>query len=327
MERPCVLEEGEKLNGLPRASLIGASPAMETVKVVAQTVAPRLCTVMILGETGTGKEMVARYLHAHSDRSDGPFVPVDCSALSDTLFESEMFGHTRGAFTGAIRDSLGFIRAANGGTLFLDEIAELSLPLQAKLLRVIQERAVVPVGEAKAEEIDVRILAATHRDLAAMVRTGEFRQDLYFRLNVVLINLSPLRERREDILPLANHFLDKQARLYDEPQRRLTRAAAEALKQHAWPGNVRELANVIESAHVLARNEMIELHDLPHRFQATNPGATPPDPDLCLATVERRTIMEALKRTNNCKAAASRLLGINVQRLNRRIDRLKIPLA
>jgi transcriptional regulator with PAS, ATPase and Fis domain len=306
--------------------LVGNSSAMTAVKAVAETVARRQCTVMILGETGTGKEMIARYIHAHSDRAEGTFIPVDCSAITDTLFESQMFGHVAGAFTGAVRESLGFVRAANGGTLFLDEIGELSLPLQAKLLRVIQERCVVPVGEAHPQPVDVRILAATHRDLAAMVREGTFRQDLYFRLNVVVITLPSLRERREDILPLANHFLQLQADLYEEPKRRLSEDAATALLRFSWPGNVRGLANAMESAHVLARRETIQVSDLPARVLAAVTSAHTVS-DLCLVDVERRTIAEALRRTNYCKAQACRLLGINIQRLNRRISRLKIAVA
>jgi transcriptional regulator with PAS, ATPase and Fis domain len=307
-------------------TLVGQSAAMTAIKSVAATVANRHCTVMILGETGTGKEMVARYIHARSDRRDAPLIPVDCSALSDGLFESQMFGHVRGAFTGAVGESLGFVRAANGGTLFLDEIGELPLPLQAKLLRVIQERAVVPVGDAIAKPVDVRIIAATHRDLAAMVREGTFREDLYYRLNVVVTNLPPLRERTDDILALADHFLQLQAALYDEPKRQLGDEAAAAVLRHTWPGNVRELANAMESAHVLATDDVIKLADLPIRLQSTRTSAADAASDLCLEDVERRTISEALRRTQFSKAAASRLLGINVQRLNRRIDRLNISL-
>ena len=304
-------------------ALVGRSAAMESIKSVASTVAPRHCTVMILGETGAGKEMVARYIHSKSDRCDAPLIPVDCSALSESLFESQMFGHVQGAFTGAVRESLGFVRAAEGGTLFLDEVGELPLALQAKLLRVIQERCVTPVGDTRPVPVDVRIVAATHRDLAAMVREGTFREDLYFRLNVVVTTLPPLRERVEDILPLATHFLQKQAELYDEPMRELSPEAARALEQYPWPGNVRELANAMESAHVLARGEVIELADLPVRFQSSQPAAAGA-PELCLTELERRTIAEALRRTDYCKAKASRMLGINIQRLNRRIERLKI---
>lgn len=311
-------------------SLVGNSPAMDSIKSVAAMVAKRLSTVMVLGETGTGKEMVARYIHAHSDRADAPFIPVDCSALSDNLFESQMFGHIRGAFTGAVNDSLGFVRSASGGTLFLDEIGELPLPQQAKLLRVIQERCVVPVGAAQPEPVDVRIIAATHRDLAAMVKAGTFREDLYFRLNVVTTNLPPLRERTDDVLPLAHHFLRLQAELYDEPCRNISPEAAAALAAYHWPGNVRELANVMESVHVLAQGNVIQFVDLPVRVRGARPAMVASTSnnasDLCLENVEKRTIEEALRRTNHCKAAASRLLGINIQRLNRRIAKLSISL-
>jgi two-component system NtrC family response regulator len=305
-------------------NLIGNSLAMSELKSVAATIAARQCTVMILGETGTGKEMVARYLHANSERAAAPFIPVDCSVLSDALFASEMFGHVRGAFTGAMRDSLGFVRSADGGTLFLDEIGELTPPLQAKLLRVIQERCVVPVGESQPQPVNFRLIVATHRDLSAMVREGAFRQDLYFRLNVMVTTLPPLRERLEDILPLANHFLQAQADLYGEARRQLSNDAAATLLRYSWPGNVRELANAMESAHVLAQGPQIEPSDLPIRVQTPVPD-TDTTPQLCLADVERRTIAEALRRTDYCKAAASRLLGINIQRLNRRIQRLSIP--
>jgi two-component system response regulator PilR (NtrC family) len=297
---------------------------MTAIKAVTQTIARRHCTVMILGETGTGKEMVARHIHAESDRVHAPFIPVDCSALSDTLFESQMFGHAAGSFTGALGESLGFIRAADGGTLFLDEIGELPLPMQAKLLRVIQERCVVPVGEAHPRPVDIRIIVATHRDLAEMVRKGTFRQDLFFRLNIVVTTLSPLRERVDDISPLADHLLQAQADIYEEPRRYLSEAALHTLMQYSWPGNVRELANAMEAAHALARGERIEPWDLPISVRLALQAAEPTS-DLCLADVERRTIIEALRRTKHCKAAASRLLGINIQRLNRRMNALDIP--
>ncbi len=321
--KPCTSDSTGIDDRFSNVTLVGESAALESIKSVAETVADRHCTVMILGETGTGKELLARYLHSRSGRRNAPFIPVDCSALSETLFESEMFGHVRGAFTGAVRDSLGFIRAAEGGTLFLDEIGELPSAMQSKLLRVIQERCVVPVGDTVARPVNVRIVAATHRDLQSMVRRGEFREDLFFRLNVVVMTLPPLRERREDVVPLAAHFLQLQADLYDEPRRRLSPAAAELLCRYSWPGNIRELANVMESTHVMANGEMIEPAALPRQLLPSR-APEPVVSDLCLRDVERRTIVEALRRTNNCKAAASRLLGINVQRLNRRIAKLQI---
>jgi transcriptional regulator with PAS, ATPase and Fis domain len=308
----------------PGDALIGASPSFAAARHTATHVAGRHSTVLILGETGTGKEVMARLIHARSPRAAKPFIPVDCSSLSDTLFESELFGHVRGAFTGASRDSLGFIRAADGGTLFLDEIGELSAATQAKLLRVLQERRVVPVGETRGRPVDIRVVAATHRDLPTMVRAGAFRQDLFFRLNVVTLRLPPLRERAEDILPLARHFLATQAELYDEPVKQIAPDAAAALRAHDWPGNVREVANVMEQAHVLAISPFVELADLPPHFSQQSELRNVVS-DLRLENVERRAILEALRRTDFCKAAAARLLGLNIQRLNRRIVRLGIP--
>src|SRR5271163_2770147 len=188
---------------LSASQFVGDSPSVAGLKQTALDLAPRRSTVMVLGETGSGKEMLARFIHSNSPRANKPFIPVDCSSLSDTLFESELFGHVKGAFTGASRDTLGFIRAADGGTLFLDEIGELSLHLQSKLLRVLQEKVVVPVGDTKPRPVDIRVVTATNRDLEAMVRQGTFRQDLFFRLNVVVLKTPPLRERAADVLPLA----------------------------------------------------------------------------------------------------------------------------
>jgi len=328
------LHHEEQLDSLPTAvtatdSLVGESLGMRSLKEIARGISPRRSTVMLLGETGSGKEMFARFIHQSSRRVTKPFIPVDCSSLSDTLFESELFGHVKGAFTGANRDSLGFIRAADGGTLFLDEIGELSLPLQAKLLRVVQERAVVPVGDTRPRPVDIRVVVATHRNLEEMVRRGEFRQDLYFRLNVVVLRIPPLRQRREDVVPLASFFLKTQAELYGETPKTLSPEVSAVLESYQWPGNVRELANVMEHAHVLAQSGNVQISDLPPRlqqasqFDPTAPAAQAVE--LSLLDVERRTIAEAMKRVKGNKAAASRLLGINIQRLNRRIEKLGIP--
>lgn len=309
--------------------LIGRSAAMVAVRDVATDVACRRSTVMILGETGSGKEMVARHIHAHSHKAKGPFIPVDCTTLADGLFESEMFGHVRGAFTGAIRDSLGIIRSAHGGTLFLDELGELSLTMQAKLLRVLQERRVTPVGDRKAHVVDIRVLCATNRDLYAMVQAGTFREDLYYRLNVVVVQVPPLRARIDDVPPLAQHFLQMQADLYDEPVKTLAADALDVLTSHAWPGNVRELANVMEQAHVLSRGETITAADLPPRIQQQHvpAGRSRLQNVLHLPTIERQTIREALRQCRNNKAAASRLLGMNIQKLNRRIRSLGVDVS
>src|SRR6476659_7551043 len=213
-----------------------------------ELIAPRSATVLIEGETGVGKEVAARRIHALSPRAGQSFVPVDCTVFSTELMESQLFGHVKGAFTGAVAAALGFVRCADRGTLFLDEIGELPLAVQAKLLRCIQERTVVPVGGVEPIPVDLRIIAATHRDLAAMVREGRFRQDLYFRLNVVRLKIPPLRERRDEILPLARHFVDDIACAYDEPLKVLSPSAEDALIRYEWPGNVRELRNAIERA-------------------------------------------------------------------------------
>jgi two-component system response regulator HydG len=306
--------------------LVGDSPAMTSLKKVAADIAARRSTVMVLGETGSGKEMLARHIHQNSNRSNKPFIAVDCSSLSDTLFESELFGHVKGAFTGANRDSVGFIRAADGGTLFLDEIGELSLQLQSKLLRVLQEKCVVPVGDFRPRPVDIRVITATNRPLEAMVREGRFRQVLYFRLNVVVLKLPALRERVDDIVPLARHFLKTQADLYGESFKSISTEVGHLLQKYAWPGNVRELANVMEHAHVIAHGESVEIADLPPRLQPNTPESAAQNEEMSLQDIERCTITRALKRCNFNKAAASRLLGINIQRLNRRITRLGIEI-
>ena len=277
--------------------LVGDSPAMRHLCKMACEVAKRRSTVIVLGETGTGKELLARYIHQRSDRADRPFVPVDCASLPEPLFESQLFGHAKGAFTGASRDALGAIRSANHGTLFLDEVGELNLNVQAKLLRALQERAVVPVGESTPRPVDIRVISATHRDLQAMVRSGEFRQDLFFRLHVIVLMMPALRDRREDVLALCNHFLGIQAEIYGEERKSLSDDAADALQAYPWPGNIRELGNAMEQAHVLAVGDVIGLTDLPAHIAA--PVELPissespklksdGDNDLCMADVERR---------------------------------------
>ncbi len=253
---------------MPDQVFIGHSPAIQRLTAIASRAAALNSTVIISGETGTGKETFARLIHALSPRAAHPLIPVDCTALPETLFESELFGHLKGAFTGAHRDSLGYIRAAHLGTLFLDEVGELGLGLQAKLLRVLQERRVTPVGASVSLPVDVRVICATNLDLSAMVAAGTFRQDLFYRLAVVPLELPPLRARAQDIIPLAEHWLTKLAETYGSIPKQLSLPVADALLKYSWPGNIRELHNVIEHAHVLNDGPTIELSDLPARMWA-----------------------------------------------------------
>jgi DNA-binding NtrC family response regulator len=251
---------------------------------------------------------------------------VDCTTLRETLLESQLFGHVKGAFTGADTATIGFFRAADGGTLFLDEIGEMDLPAQAKLLRCIQDRAVVPLGGVEPIPVDVRIIAATHRDLKAMVSRGAFRQDLYYRLNVVRLTVPALRERPTDIGQLAEHFLVTYARLEDEAPKRIAPAAIRALEQHDWKGNVRELANVIEQAHVLSSGREIAVDDLPEeiRLAAAAPIAGESDEVLPLATVERMLVARALRVANGNQSQAARMLEIDRRRLYRKVRQHKL---
>jgi len=307
---------------LPRQEMIGGSPAFQSVLETIRIVAGRTCCVIIQGQTGTGKEMAARQIHALSERADKVFIPVDCTALSGTLFESQLFGHVKGAFTGAVCDTLGFFRAADGGTIFLDEIGEMEMDLQAKLLRVLQDGRVTPVGSTVSHPVDVRVLCATHRDLKQMVQKGTFRADLYFRLNVYKIELPPLRERKSDIRNLAEYFLRKQAELYQEPLRRLSEEAAAILEAYHWPGNVRELANAMEHAHIASRNLIIEPADLPMDILEgdllTETGGE--DEFYPFRQIQKRMIALALKKSRGRKMAAARLLGIDHRKLARLVE-------
>ncbi|MHC4458334.1 MAG: sigma 54-interacting transcriptional regulator, partial [Planctomycetota bacterium] len=229
----------------PNNNFVGKSPALNSIREMIKAVATRKCPIIITGETGVGKEMVARQIHAASDRAKKVFVPVDCTTLTGQLFESQLFGHIRGAFTGAVDSTLGFFRAADGGIIFLDEISEIPLELQAKLLRVLQYHAVTPLGATKSYSIDVRVLCATNRNLRELVKEEAFRSDLYYRLNVVNLEVPPLRQRKEDILPLARYFLANQAIFYGEEEKVLSQEVKKLLLSYSWPGNIRELANAI----------------------------------------------------------------------------------
>jgi DNA-binding NtrC family response regulator len=300
--------------------MVGQSPAMQQLRATCQLASEHTCTVLIHGESGTGKEMIARTIHAAGARAARPFIAVDCTNLRDSLLESQLFGHVKGAFTGADQATIGLFRAAHGGTLFLDEIGELDLAIQARLLRCIQERTVLPLGGTEPIPVDVRLLAATHRDLKGMVRARTFREDLYYRLDVLRLVAPPLRERKDDILPLADHFL---ARLCAEnacPIRMLSDEAAAALRQYAWPGNVRELANAIEHAFVLTRGPVVGVEALPEHIRPRREAGEVEAEIPTLAAAERRLIEKALIATEGNQARAAAILQIDRRRLYRKIE-------
>jgi two-component system NtrC family response regulator len=287
---------------------------MQEVLSLVKRVAPSDATVLIRGESGTGKELIARAIHHASPRAAGPLVKVNCAALPESLLESELFGHEKGAFTGATATRKGRFELAHGGSLFLDEIGDLPLHLQVKLLRVLQEREFERVGSSRPVTVDVRLLAATHRDLEALVREGRFRDDLYYRINVVTIALPALRERRLDLPLLIDHFLRTLAAKNGKAIRGLTREAREALLRYDYPGNVRELENVIERAVVLTRDEVIALGDLPLTLQDPSPEPEPGTNGGLFAAVEgleRRMILEALGRAGGVQTRAAERLGIS----------------
>ena len=308
----------------------GQATMMDAVRDRLSVVAQRDCTVLIWGETGVGKEVAARNIHADSGRAAYPFVPVDCTTLQDTLFESQLFGHTKGAFTGAERATLGFFRASDGGTLFLDEIGELPLGLQAKLLRVIQDRAVTPLGSTESVPVDVRIVAATNRDLSAQVKAGEFREDLYFRLNVVQIEVPPLRMRPEEVIPLAELFLEQQAEFYEESPKRLTTDAQDLMLAYPWPGNVRELVNAVEHVVALCSGRVIQPSDLPDAIRRHGAEARPTYVSVdggaipTLEEAEKSLVARALRATEGNKSQAARLLRIERRRLYRMVKRFSL---
>ena len=301
--------------------LIGTSAPMERVKEIIGKVAVTDSPVLIEGESGTGKELVAAAIHRLSSRAKRPFIPVNCSAIPQDLLESEFFGHVRGAFSGAVADALGLFRGADEGTIFLDEIAELSPALQVKLLRVLQEMQVRPVGSTKAHPVDVRVIAATNRDLERAMTEGSFRQDLFYRLNVVRITLPPLRERRDDIQALVSHFLRRFNRRFHRDVRGIAPDALAALTAYTFPGNVRELENLIERAYAMGAREQIQLADLPtlSKAAAAAPPVTSPDTVPALGDVERELILKALAVFKDDKEAAAKALGISRRTIYRRL--------
>ena len=310
--------------------LVGRSEPMRRVLDQVRKVAATGATVLVLGESGTGKELVARAIHDASPRRDQPFVSISCAAIPETLLESELFGHEKGAFTGAIRRKLGRFELANGGTLFLDEVGEIPAPVQVKLLRVLQERQFERVGGEETVEVDVRVVSATNRDLAQMVRDGRFREDLFYRLNVVPIALPPLRDRPGDVEALATHFVAKQAPRMGRAVKGISPEALELLRRHRWPGNVRELENVIEQALVFAEGELVSPDDLPEGLRRASPAPALPVPtgDRSLTEIledlERQLILAAYEKARHVKAETARLLGIKPSALYYKLEKYGI---
>ena len=312
------------------AQLLGKSKAMQKVFEVIGKIHSARTSVLITGESGTGKELVARALHTEGNRAGGRFVAVNCGAIPDELMESELFGHVRGAFTGAVADRLGLFREADGGTLFLDEIGELSLGLQVKLLRALQERKVKPVGATGELDVDVRVVAATNRELEEEVARGGFRQDLYYRLNVIELRIPPLRQRREDIPLLVEHFLRRHGRDAGRPALTVSPAALARLEEYDFPGNVRELENLIERAVALAGSDEIGVDDLPRLKPAGNRGGEAvvelPDDgvdlDRLVADYERAWVGKALERAGGVRKKAAQLLGISFRSMRYRLAKL-----
>ncbi len=315
---------------LPRFDeLVGQSLAMQSAYDLIERVAASDATVLISGESGTGKEVVAHAIHARSHRRSGPFVAINCAAMPEALLESELFGHTRGAFTDAKTAEPGLFSRAKRGTIFLDEVGDMPLGLQPKLLRVLQERRVRPVGGREEVPIDVRVIAATNRDLDSAIEEGRFREDLYYRINVVHIPLPPLRARVGDILPLAQHFLSYFSSRADKKVVGLAPAAAEKLVAYAWPGNVRELQNSMERAVALTRFEQVVVDDLPEKirdYRRSHVLVAGDDPSelVPLEAVERRYIARVMEVVGGNKTAAARILGIDRKRLYRMLERLEV---
>jgi two-component system response regulator HydG len=312
----------EELSGGAPEQIVFASPRFREVYDLTLKVASSDANILILGESGTGKELIASALHNNSLRKDNSFVSLNCAALTDTLLESQLFGHLKGAFTGAIANQKGMLEEADGGTLFLDEIGDVSPAVQAKLLRVIQERDFIPVGSTRPKKVDVRFVAATNKELQREVADGRFREDLYYRLNVITINLPPLRDRPEDIVPLAEHFLKRFAARMAKDIRAISPEAIAALKAYHWPGNVRELENVLERAVILTNGTTVPLEVIPlHRtpLLASVPPVVAPSKMVALEEMEREHILAVLKANFYNKSRTAKVLGISRRTLDRRI--------
>ena len=315
--------------------IVGQSPSLQATLDVIRQAAPSSATVLLLGESGTGKELFARALHEHSPRSAGPFVPINCAAIPETILESELFGYERGAFTGAVQRKEGRIERAQGGTLFLDEVGELTPAVQVKLLRFLQEGEIERLGGTGTLKLDCRVVAATNQDLAARVRESKFREDLFYRLNVIQVVLPPLRDRVEDVPLLADHFIARYAAKNGKPIRGLTGAALSTLEAYPWPGNVRELEHAIERAVVLSRGTEIDAGDLPESVRNGGTGRAPGMAGAIegrtltvplgttMEEIELRVIRETLRQTKGDKNLAAQLLGIAARTIYRKLDREK----
>jgi DNA-binding NtrC family response regulator len=305
--------------------LVGKSPKMQQIYEIIDRISSSSPTVLIQGESGTGKELVANVIHQNSIRRDRPFIPVNCGAIAEGLLESELFGHIKGAFTGAIKDNIGLFKAAHGGTIFLDEIAEVQPSLQVKLLRALQERKIRPVGGTTESDIDVRVIAATNRNLEEAIRNKSFRKDLFYRLDVISINMPPLREIKDDIPNLVNHFIKKFSK---DGHRQVSRVAPEVmdlLMRYDWPGNVRQLENIIERAFALGQGDTILVGDLPSDIRDTyKQSGIGSANSLNLAENEKLLIMRALRQTKGNKAEAAQLLGINITTVYRKLEKYQI---
>jgi len=303
--------------------LIGQSGAMVKVFNAIDKAASTTATVLITGESGTGKELVARAIHYRGPRASAPFVPVNCGGIPEGLLESELFGHVKGAFTGAIESRAGFFQTADGGTIFLDEISETSLSMQVKLLRVLQDKEVCMVGSSKTRKVDARVIAATNKDLLGLVNKGVFREDLFYRLNVITIAMPPLREREDDILLLINHIARKYTRELGRPAPRFSESALQVLRNYQWPGNVRELENVIQRLVIMSECELIEVPDLPSlmRFSALSTAGL----NRTLAEVEAEHIRNVLASVDGNKTKAAKMLGIDRKTLREKMKGVENP--
>jgi transcriptional regulator with PAS, ATPase and Fis domain len=311
-------ERESEIDDLPESEMIGSSPKMVEIYKTISLVAPTNATVLIEGETGTGKEMIARMVHNHSRRAQQAFVPVDCGSIAPSLIESELFGALKGAYTGADRDRMGVFEAANNGTVFLDEIGDLELGFQLNLLRFLQEKEIRPLGSARGKKVDVRVVAATNRDLQKMVETGKFREDLWYRLNVVRIVLPPLVDRRGDVPLLAHYFLKKYNERYGQ-QARLTESGLKALENYSWPGNVRQLQHMLERLTILAPQGKIDDASVHEAIELTEPRDNSSE---ALADVESDQIRRVLTATGGNKSRAAKILGIERKTLYRKLERM-----